>query len=178
MAKKTGNVYRCELYQAGHTVHFIQVNRSAGEPDRQGKLTEVAENVITIDFGDQIKRYRNHDPDRLVDIVGIGRTVRVCERYVILRGNGGYCFSIQDADEPWVPCDHEPLTSFTAEALAERVQTHGGFFVPGGAVELDEKPPPILQSLLRSASAMEGSRPALWSSHSRSAAVAQTSSSL
>jgi hypothetical protein len=134
-AKNAAKVYMCELYQAGHTVHHIQANRSAGEPHRQGMLTEVLGNVITVDFGSEIRRYRNHDPDRLVDIVGISGSVGVCERYVILRGNGGYCFSILDADKPWIPCDHEPLTSFTAEALAERLQTHGGFLVPGVAVE-------------------------------------------
>jgi len=134
-AKNSTKVYMCELYQAGHTVHHIQANRSAGAPHRQGTLTEILGNVISVDFGDEIRRYRNHDPDRLVDIVGIGGSVGVCERYVILRGNRGYCFSILDADEPWVPCDHEPLTSFTPGALAERLETHGGFLVPGVAVE-------------------------------------------
>ena len=133
-AKNATKVYMCELYQAGHTVHHIQANRSAGEPHRQGTLTGVQGNVITVDFGDETKRYRNHDPDRLVSLIGIGGSVRVCEGYVILRGNGGYCFSIDDAENPWVPCDHVPLTSFTPDALAERMETHGGFLVPGPLV--------------------------------------------
>jgi hypothetical protein len=140
MAETTTNDHRCELYQAGHEVHYIQARRSFAKPHRRGTLTEVLGNVITVDFEDEIKRYRNHDPDRLVDIVGIGRTVRVCERYVILRGNGGHCFSIQEADEPSVPCDHEPLTNFTLEALVERMQTHGGFLVPGNLVVDAETP--------------------------------------
>lgn len=148
-AKKATKVYMCELYRAGHTVHHIQANRSAGEPHRHGTLTEVLGNIITVDFGDEIRRYRNHDPDRLVDIVGIGRSVEVCERYVILRGIGGYCFSILDADTPWVPCVHEPLTSFTVEALAERLQTHGGFLVPGPVV-LDARILPKVRYLERS----------------------------
>jgi len=131
MADESSQVYRCELYQAGHTVHHIQALRSHGQPHRQGTLTGVVGNVLTVDFGDEIKRYCNHDTGRLVDLVGIGGKVRVCQGYVILRGAGNYCFSILDADEPWIPCDHEPLTSFTPEALAERLQTHGGFFVPG-----------------------------------------------
>jgi len=142
MAKKIQESYRCELYQAGHEVHYIQARLSYGQPHGQGTLTEVLGNVITVDFGNEIRRYRNHDPDRLVDIVGIGGNVEVCERYVILRGNGGYCFSILDAAEPWVPCDHEPLTSFTAEALAERLETHGGFLVPGPVV-LDANTPHV-----------------------------------
>ena len=130
-ADESGQVYRCELYQAGHTVHHIQAIRSHGEPHRPGRLTGVLGNVLRVDFGDEIKRYRNHDTDRLVDLVGIGGGVRVCQGYVILRGAGNYCFSILGADEPWIPCDQESLTSFTAEALAERLQTHGGFLVPG-----------------------------------------------
>ena len=140
MADEPGQVYRCELYQAGHTVHHIQALRSHGQPHRQGTLTGVVGNVLTVDFGDEIKRYRNHDTDRLVDLVGIGGGVRVCQGYVILRGAGNYCFSILDADEPWIPCDHEPLTSFTPEALVERLQTHGGFLVPGAAVEDATRP--------------------------------------
>jgi len=141
-AKKATKVYMCELYQAGHTVHHIQANRSAGEPHRHGTLTEVLGNVITVDFGHEVRRYRNHDPGRLVDIVGIRGAVEVCEPYVILRGNGGYCFSVLDADKSWVPCVHEPLTSFTPEALAERLETHGGFLVPGPAA-LDANSPHV-----------------------------------
>ena len=141
MAKKAGSVYRCELYRAGHMVHHIQAMRSHGELHWTGTLTDVLGNVITVDFGDVSRHYRNHDPDRLVDLVGIGGTVRVCEPYDILRGAGSYCFSILGADEQWVPCDHEPLTSFTPEALVERLQTHGGFLVPGTALVDDAEEP-------------------------------------
>jgi hypothetical protein len=97
------------------------------------------DNKITVDFGDEIKEYRNHEVERLVEIIGIGGAVQVCERYVILRdaipkGGGTYCFSIAAADKPWVPCDNTPLTSFDAGSLAERLTTHGGFSVPGPAV--------------------------------------------
>jgi hypothetical protein len=134
MAKKTGSVYRCELYVAGHMVHHIQALHSHGEPHRTGILADVLGSVITADFGDEIRHYRNHDSDRLVDLIGMSGTVRVCEGYAILRGAESCCFSILDADEPWVPCDHEPLTSFTPEALTERLRTHGGFLVPGALV--------------------------------------------
>ena len=140
-ARQSGEVYRCELYRAGHTVHHIQALRSVGEANREGRLTEVLGNVISVDFGGVTRQYRNHDTDRLMDLIGVGGTVRVCEGYDILRGAGDYCFSVLDADEPWVPCDHEPLTSFTPEALAERLETHGGFLVPGAAVVEDATGP-------------------------------------
>ncbi|HXY27730.1 MAG TPA: hypothetical protein VEH82_05570, partial [Acidimicrobiales bacterium] len=114
----------------GHAVHWIQANRSAGLSHRTGRLTAVEDDVITVDFGDEVKEYRNCDPERLVEIVGIGSTVRFCERYWILRGPSGYVFSVAPADASWqVPCDFSPLTSAIPEALAERLRTHGGFSV-------------------------------------------------
>ena len=42
---KTGVLYpnHCELYLAGHSVHWIQAKRSYGQPHRSGKLVEVDE---------------------------------------------------------------------------------------------------------------------------------------
>jgi len=37
-------------------------------------------NVITVDFGDEVKEYRNCDPDRLLEIVGIGGGMSEHER--------------------------------------------------------------------------------------------------
>jgi hypothetical protein len=127
----------CQFYRAGHTVHHIQAIRSIPEAHRNGRLVAVDENRITIDFGDEAADYRNHDTERLVDMVGIGGNVRICERFVILRGMGDYCFSIAGADEPWTPCDTTPITSMSPEALAERLKTHGGFLVPGHLVTGD-----------------------------------------
>ena len=107
----------CELYFAGHSVHWIQAKRSYGQPHRSGKLVGVDGNVVSIDFDTEIKRYVNCDPDRLLELVGIGNSVRVCEPYVIMRSRYDYCFSIADADDPWVPCDYSPLTSASPEAL-------------------------------------------------------------
>jgi hypothetical protein len=134
--RKTGLVRprKCQLYLAGHTVHYIQAIHSAGEVHREGSLVASNGNVITVDFGDELKRYRNHDVEPLVEIVGIGGSVRICESYVILRfprGGGNACFSIANVDEPWIPCDHTPLKSISPEALADRLNSHGGFSVPG-----------------------------------------------
>ncbi len=124
----------CELYFAGHSVHWIQAHRSYGQPHRSGKLVEVDGNVISIDFDTEIKRYRNCDPDRLLEIVRIGDSVRVCESYVIMRSLDSHCFSVARADDTWMPCDYKPLTSASPEALAERDTSPGGFSVPGSEV--------------------------------------------
>jgi len=124
----------CELYRPGHSVHWIQGLHSTGRPDRRGWLDGIEDNIITIDFGDEVRRYRNHEVERLIEIVRIQGPVRVCASYSILRGGGGYCFSIVDVDEPWIACDHRPLRSVTPEALAERMKSHGGFTVPGRVV--------------------------------------------
>lgn len=94
---------RCRFFGAGHTVHWIPGNKSAGEEHRSGVLAAVEGNVITIDFGDEIKEYRNHDPDRLLQIIKIGGRVAVCEEWVVLRARG-YLFSSADIDRPWSEC--------------------------------------------------------------------------
>lgn len=121
----------CQIYFPGHTIHPIPASRSAGQPHRSGKLVAVEGIVVTVDLGDEVKQYRNCDPDRLVEFVKIGGYVAVCERYRILRSRFRYLFSIADADDPWVPCDFTPLRTATPEALAERMQSHGGFLIDG-----------------------------------------------
>jgi hypothetical protein len=120
-------------------VHQIQAIRSSSEPHRPGHLIAVEGNKITVDFGEEVKHYRNDDVERLVDIVGIGGEVLVREDFDILRYRTSHfeshCFSIADAEEPWILCDTTPMTSTTPEALAERLTTHGGFLVPGKLLE-------------------------------------------
>jgi hypothetical protein len=130
---KTGFLWlrNCELYRAGHTVHSIQATRGIREAHRNGLLVAVDDNVITVDFTDEVKQYRNHEVERLVEIVGIGGNVRVREPFELLQGGGNFCFSISNIDQPWIPCDGVPLASTSPQALAERLATHGGFLVPG-----------------------------------------------
>ena len=101
---KRPRVRRCQLYSAGHVVHYLQARISYGRPHRDGQLVEAHDELITVDFGDEAKSYRNHEVERLVDRVGIGADVRVCEEYVILRHRidhtGSLCLSISSADKP------------------------------------------------------------------------------
>ena len=123
---------RCELYVAGHTPHVIQVEVCLRRVPLVGKLRSVDGDVVTVDVGDHVEQFRNHEPERLLEIVGIGGTVRIFSS--ILQGWTNHVWSIARATDPWRPCNDEPLTATTPEALAERIRTHGGFLVPGHEV--------------------------------------------
>jgi hypothetical protein len=133
---ETGFLYprNCGSFHVGHSVHYIQGLRSHSESHREGRLIGVGSGTIAVDFGDNLKFYRNHETDRLVEIIGLGKVVRVCERYSILREpvrNGhSHCFSIQRPNSEWRLCDDTPLISLTPHGLAGRALTHGGFLVP------------------------------------------------
>ena len=137
--------HRCQLYIAGHSVHWIQAKLSLEEAHRQGRLIAVDGDLLTVDFGDEVKQYRNCTANRLLEIVGVGGDVSICEGYSVLRtpsSDGHYLFCIADVHETWVPCDYSPLTSSSPEGLAQRVETHGGFMVSGEQVmrELGDAP--------------------------------------
>jgi hypothetical protein len=74
---KTGRWWprKCELYVSGHTVHHIQALRSHDAEKRVGGLAAVEGTVITADFNGDIEHYRNHEPERLLEIIGIRGTV-------------------------------------------------------------------------------------------------------
>jgi hypothetical protein len=120
---------RCELYREGHTVHPTQVRVCHRSPVRLGRLESVEGNLITVRYDDAVVCFRNHEPERLTEIVGVGGVVRSFSS--ILQGATNHCFSILQSDRPWIPCDHEPLRSFSPDALADRLASHGGFLVPG-----------------------------------------------
>ena len=86
--------HRCGTFGNGHGVHPIPATRSATAPHEQGRLVAVEGVLITVVFEDEVKDYRNHDPNRLIDIVGLGGRVDVCEHYRLLRARGTYYFSI------------------------------------------------------------------------------------
>ena len=100
---------------SGHTPNVVQIKVCLRKTPRKGKLLGVEDNVISVDFQDQIVRFRNHEPERLLEIIGVGGTVRIFSS--ILQGRSGYCFCIVDADAQWIPCDDEPLSSTTPGAL-------------------------------------------------------------
>jgi len=124
---------RCALFTPGHTPHVIAIKVCLRKEPRRGHLLYVEGNVVAIDFQDYVEQFRNHEPERLLDIVGLDGPVRVFGS--ILQGRTNYCWSIAQAEKQWEPCNSEPLTVTTPEALAERLGTHGGFLVSGADIQ-------------------------------------------
>jgi hypothetical protein len=125
----------CDLYIPGHTVHWIQARLAWEHPREWAVLEAVQGRVITVRFSDRMARYRNHDPEALLDIAGHGSSVLVSERYGTLsaptgRGTFG-CFCIADADEPWRACSVAPMGPVSHQDLVDRLEDRGGFSIPG-----------------------------------------------
>lgn len=137
---QTADARECQLYFPGHTTHWIQVIHSAAEPHDPGVLVAVEGNLLTVDLEGEVRQYRTHHPQRVLDIIGIGGALEVNAEWSILwkrsgdQANAIPVCSIAKAKTPWTPCDFAPLEDVSFEGLAERTRTHGGFSVPGSRV--------------------------------------------
>jgi hypothetical protein len=101
---------RCQRYQAGHRVHYIQARLSLEHGG--GVPCEVVEvidpDVVIIGFGKARRRWHNHDLGALRAAQGArGAAARIDERRNLLRlGNRVFCIA---RPEDWVPaCDIQP----------------------------------------------------------------------
>ena len=128
----------CTAYFAGHNVHWIQALHTANKSDVsaqswRGQILTVDGEVLTVrKQGDNLTRFRNHDPARLVAVVErTGVDVLINDQYAILRV-GSFCFSVKaDSGKPLGPCPTDQLSpNLTAEQIVARVRTHGGFSGP------------------------------------------------
>ena len=128
----------CDLYLPGHQWHWIQARKSADARGSYGKLVEVGEDAIVVEYLDRVGHYRNHHAGKILNSSDLGAKVRVVERFHMLGvdlpngRHGGFCIALET--DKWTPCSYEPLTDVTPEALAERLGTRGGFSVPGESV--------------------------------------------
>ena len=58
----------CGHYSPGHTPHFIQGIRSAGEKWLEAKVTYLGSDLFQLDLEDgQMLMLRNHEPERLLE---------------------------------------------------------------------------------------------------------------
>lgn len=107
----------CGSYRPGHQPHYIQARKAAEDRDNlplHGVVVAVELNgIVVVRLPDGERRFWNHDPQRLKDIVGVGRRVRYQERWgLLLHGSFGhrYLFSLgQPSEPPEVPCRPAPL---------------------------------------------------------------------
>jgi len=124
---------RCDLYLPGHTVHWIQAMHSLDDEPAFGRLVDIEGGVLTLDMGHSYRAYRSHEPERLAEIVDLGRGVYLFERFALLRPYryGGYSFSIARADKAWRECTTNFPDPTDPEAIARALNEDGGFTVRG-----------------------------------------------
>ena len=108
----TGKAPECDLYIAGHLTHWVQANRSAGQPHEKGVFEGIRDGLITIRFPDRVEQFRNHRVHQDLDVAKPGTEVRFCRRYRVLRvtdwtAGEHKVISVLEADEPWRPCSVE-----------------------------------------------------------------------
>ena len=92
----------CVLFSAGHAVHWIPALRTANDPywRRQawpGRVVSLTGEVVVLDAGDRLIRYRNHDVPRIAAYVQRwgNEALLSTPRYPIMRLGGGGCFSVR-----------------------------------------------------------------------------------
>lgn len=129
---------KCDLFRPGHCLHWLAAKHASRTTPRTGRLVALSEGSLTVEYLDRTTRYRGHDIGGLRAVAEIGAKVRVFEDHRLL----GYdidhwhcrMFGIALDEDQWTPCSYEPLTDITPEALADRLETRGGFSVSGESV--------------------------------------------
>ena len=103
----------CSSHAAGHGVHPTRVLLCDNSPDDAWTPVVVmgaVGDVLTVACGAELRRYRNHDTGRLVDLVDTtGPDALLNERYGLLflrtwPQDAASVFSLQPADQPPHPC--------------------------------------------------------------------------
>jgi hypothetical protein len=124
----------CTSFVVGHNVHPIQAihggRHEVANPPWAGKVVRVVDEVIEVAKDDGgLVSLRNHDPERLIALLRRhGPSVRVNDRYSMLRVASFVVSISKDKGQPLAPCPTDELDdSADPAALIERVRTHGGF---------------------------------------------------
>jgi hypothetical protein len=123
----------CGLYKPGHEVHWIQGlrYRDPEHPLVPGTLVEVGEDgIIAVEFADGVRRFWNHEPQRLRDIVATAdNRVGLQERWGLLgipTKSGYYCFCIAGPEsDAHDPCPEQPPTG----DMFDLMKSAGGFTI-------------------------------------------------
>ena len=103
----------CRSHAAGHDVHPTHVLLCDSSPDDVWTPVVVmgaVGDVLTVACGAELRRYRNHEAGRLLDLVDTtGPDALLNERYGLLflrtwPQDAASVFSLQPADQPPHPC--------------------------------------------------------------------------
>jgi hypothetical protein len=109
----THRTARCTSHAAGHAVHPTRVLLCDNSPDDAWTPVVVmgaVGDVLTVACGAELRRYRNHEAGRLLDLVDTtGPDALLNERYGLLflrtwPQDAASVFSLQPADQPPHPC--------------------------------------------------------------------------
>ena len=109
----TRRTARCTSHAAGHAVHPTRVLLCDNSPDDAWTPVVVmgaVDDVLTVACGAELRRYRNHDTGRLLDLADTtGPDALLNERYGLLflrtwPQDAASAFSLQPADQPPHPC--------------------------------------------------------------------------
>lgn len=112
-APSTARTTPCTSHAAGHGVHPTRVLLCDNSPDDAWTPVVVmgaVGDVLTVACGAELRRYRNHDPGRLLRLADTtGPDALLNERYGLLflrtwPQDAASVFSLQPADQPPHPC--------------------------------------------------------------------------
>ena len=112
-AERGSRTARCTSHAAGHAVHHARVLLCDTSPDEAWSPVVVMGalgDVLTVACGAELRRYRNHDTRRLLDLADVtGPDALLNERYGLLflrtwPQDRASVFSLQPAGQPPHPC--------------------------------------------------------------------------
>ncbi|MGY1763082.1 hypothetical protein ACI79G_20950 [Geodermatophilus sp. SYSU D00779] len=110
---RSSRTARCSSHAAGHGVHPTRVLLCDNSPDDAWTPVVVmgaVGDVLTVACGAELRRYRNHEAGRLLDLADTtGPDALLNERYGLLflrtwPQDAASVFSLQPADQPPHPC--------------------------------------------------------------------------
>jgi hypothetical protein len=100
-----GDAEACDLYAAGHQIHYTHQGDAVHSPSRRTRKAAVDGTLLTLVLDDgETLRWRHHDPERLERIIELlrGRCVVYREHHAVRVGP--YWFNCAGEDDEWQDC--------------------------------------------------------------------------
>lgn len=102
---------RCHLYLPGHNVHYLKVRKDAeiGLPWSPGHFLGFENDLIVVELRDGLRRYRNHRPNHVRQLIRSGDRVSVSVPYSLLavdrQGHHLMTYCVAKAESQWIKCE-------------------------------------------------------------------------
>jgi hypothetical protein len=104
-ARPVRDAAACDLYAAGHQIHYTHQGDAVHSPSRRTRDAVVDGTRLTLVLDDgETLRWRHHDPERLERIIELlrGRCVVYREHHAVRVGP--YWFNCASEDDAWQDC--------------------------------------------------------------------------